>query len=149
MKQTVVILTALMMAMLMVSGFIVAGSTQQSQLLAKREEELRLAQTAITELETEGAKWKREAERSAKLCAELTEQRDALSIQLGDAVLSSQEANEAVEQQVLTVQQQAKDLLQLEEDYTRLYLDYQALKKESPNPTLPPVVKPSQRKPAQ
>ena len=69
MKQTVVILTALMMAMLMVSGFIVAGSTQQSQLLAKREEELRLAQTAITELETEGAKWEREAERSAKLSA--------------------------------------------------------------------------------
>lgn len=149
MKQTVVILTALMLAMMVVSGFIVAGSMQQNQLLAAREKELRIAQIKIGELEENGEKWEREARRNAKLSAELTEQRDALNKQLGDAVLSSQEANEAVEQQVLTVQQQAKDLLQLEEDYTRLYLDYQALKKESPKPTLPPVVKPSQRKPAQ
>ena len=149
MKQTVVILTALMMAMLMVSGFIVVGSTQQSQLLAQREEELRLAQATISELTTEGEKWKREAQRSAKLCAELTEQRDALSIQLGDAVLSSQEANDAVAQQVLTVEEQAKELLKMEQDYTKLYLDYQALKKQQPKPTLPPIVKPSQQKPAQ
>lgn len=153
MKQTVGILTALMMAMLMVSGFIVAGSTQQSRLLSQREEELRLAQAAISELETEGEKWKREAQRSAKLCAELTEQRDALSVQLGDAILSSQEANDAVAQQVLTVEEQAKELLRMETEYTQLYLDYQELKKEqdepAPLPTLPPVIKPSQRGPRQ
>lgn len=142
MKQTVVILTALMLAMMVVSGFIVAGSTQQNQLLAAREEELRMAQIKIGELEENGEKWEREARRNAKLSAELTEQRDALNKQLGDALLSSQESNDAIEQQ-------SRELLQLEKDYTQLFLDYQELKQAQPKPTLPPIQKPAQKTPPQ
>lgn len=134
MKQTVIILTALMMALLMASGFIAAGSAQQSRLLAQREEELRQAQLRLEELKENGEKWEREARRNAKLSAELTQQRDALSIQLSDAVLSSQETNDAIEAQ-------AKEMLQLEQEYTQLFLAYHALKQEPPMPTLPPVVK--------
>ena len=55
MKQTVTILTALMVALLLVSGFIVMGSMRQSELLMEREDQL-LSRTeqldaALTQLE--------------------------------------------------------------------------------------------------
>lgn len=151
MKQTVVILTALMLALLMVSGFIVAGSTQQSRLLAECEQQLRQAQAEAADRKAESEKWKRETQRSTQLSAELTEQRDALNTQLNDAVLSSQEANDAVAQQVRTVEAQAQEIAQMEQAYTQLYLEYQALRQgatEAPAlPTPPPVVKPARQRP--
>ena len=105
MKQTVSILTALMITLLLVSGLIVKGSMQQSQMLLEREDqllektmELQKAHVKITEMEKQTAEKQQMMDRVQK-------ERDALSTQLGDALLSSQESNDAVARQTQMVQQ--------------------------------------------
>ena len=82
MKQTVAILSALILSLLTVTGFILHTSFEQNQLIAK----LRAEQDALA---LEALQSKRELQQAL-------EQRDALSQKLIDAVLSSQEANDAV-----------------------------------------------------
>lgn len=96
MKQTVGILTALMIALLLVSGFIVISGMEQSELLVRREDELRQMQAERDEIKNQMEKQERELKRNVELIAQLTEERDGLSQQLNDAVLASQEANDAV-----------------------------------------------------
>ena len=100
MKQTVTILTALMIALLLVSGFIVMGSMQQSELLIERENQLISQTQQMDEAMMQIEKLEKAAQSGAQQLKQLTEERDALSQQLSDAVLSSQEANDAVAQQV-------------------------------------------------
>lgn len=96
MKQTIAILTALMLALLLVSGFIVVGSTEQSQLLAQREDQLRSLNTALDQETQRADRFEKEAQRNAQQLRQTTQERDALSQQLNDAVLASQEANDAI-----------------------------------------------------
>lgn len=114
MKQTIAILTALMLALLLVSGFVAAGSLQQSHLLTASDAELTQLSDALAKQLAENEKLTREAQRSAAQLAEVIQERDALSAQLGDAVLSSQEANDAVAQQALAVEEQAQTIRRLQ-----------------------------------
>lgn len=98
MKQTIAILTALMLALLLVSGFIVVGSTEQSQLLIQREDQLRSLSAALDEETRRAESFEKEAQRNAQQLRQTTQERDALSQQLTDVVLASQEANDAVAQ---------------------------------------------------
>lgn len=104
MKQTVSILTALMITLLLVSGFIVMGSMQQSEMLIEREEQLLEKTVEWQKANAKIAEMEKEAKDNQQLLEKTKQERDALSAQLNDALLSSQESNEAVHQQVQLVQ---------------------------------------------
>ena len=114
MKQTVTILTALMIALLIMSGVIVMGSTQQSEILMQREEQLLSRTQELAERNAQIVQLQAEAVEGRKRQTELTKERDALSQQLNDAVLSAQESNDAVASQT-----ERADALQKENDWLR------------------------------
>ena len=93
MRQTFFILTALVLSLMLVTGFILTGSLRQTELMAKRDEMLMDLRQEHSDLMLENLRLTRELEQTRR-------ERDALSLQLNDAVLASQEANEAVEMQV-------------------------------------------------
>lgn len=111
MKQTVTILTALMVALLLISGFSVLGSMQQGDMLARREDQLLKQSQALEEKTLLAETLEAEAAEQAKQMEKLTKERDALSLQLNDAVLSSQESNDA-----LTRQEEELQRLQMEKE---------------------------------
>lgn len=98
MKQTVTILTALMVALLLISGFSVLGSMQQGDMLARREDQLLKQSQTLDEKTLLAETLEAETAEQAKQLEQLTKERDALSLQLNDAVLSSQESNDALAQ---------------------------------------------------
>lgn len=95
MKQTVVILTALMMALLLITGFVTAENVQLDKLIGDQTKLMEEKQAAASALEKTQERLLQEAQHSAQTIRTLTDERDALSRQLADAVLSSQEANDA------------------------------------------------------
>lgn len=95
MKQTIVILTALMAALLLITGFVTAENVQQNQLMADQNRVLEKQLADLAALEKTQERLLTEAEHSAQTIRNVTEERDALSLQLNDAVLASQEANDA------------------------------------------------------
>jgi len=133
MKQTVGILTALMIALLLVSGFIVMGSMQQSRTLLDKEQTIRALQTERDHLKTENAMQKREMERNAQLLAQTMEERDALSQQWNDAVLSSQETNDALASREEAYKEQVLRVQQLENRVTELLAQLESM--PAPKPT--------------
>lgn len=138
MKQTVAILTALMLALLLVSGFIVTGSMQQSRALLEKEETVRALQTERDHLKTQNEAQQREMERNTLLLNETIEARDALSQQWNDAVLSSQEANDALAAQEERGEAQARHIAELEQRVKELTADLIAAQEEAasaPKPT--------------
>jgi len=104
MKQTVTILTALMMALLLVSGFIVMGGMQQSEVLLQREEQLLEKTVELQKADMKIAEMHTQNQEKQLLLEKTQKERDALNAQLNDLLLSSQESNDAVEQQVQQVQ---------------------------------------------
>lgn len=116
MKQTVTILTALMVALLLISGFSVLGSMQQGDMLARREDQLLKQSQALDEKTLLAETLEAEAAEQAKQMEKLTKERDALSLQLNDAVLSSQESNDALARQ--------------EEELQRLQMEKEQLSKQ-------------------
>lgn len=111
MKQTVTILTAMMVALLLVSGFVLMGSIQQSEKLMAREDQLLKQSGELDEKSLLIAQLEKEAEERTQQTQQLTKERDALSQQLNDAVLSSQESNDALARQT-----QEKQRLQMEKE---------------------------------
>ncbi len=75
MKQTIAILTALCICLMAVSGFLLNANMKEIRLSAQKDQELAQLRATVTKL---------------------TGERDAISLQWQDAVLASQEANEAV-----------------------------------------------------
>ncbi len=78
MKQTVAILTALTLCLMAITGYLVYGSTKEMELMARKDQQLADLYTEVNQV---------------------TRERNALNLQLQDAVLSSQEANDAVAMQ--------------------------------------------------
>lgn len=120
MKQTVTILTALMTALLLVSGFIVMGSVQQSDLLMKREEQLLAKAEEAEEWKTRAAQLESEHAQAQEQLQKLHEERDALSQQLTDTLLASQESNDAVAQQEAAAQALGQENEQLRSQIKKL-----------------------------
>lgn len=114
MKQTVTILTALMMVVVLISGFIVMGSMQQSETLMQQEEQLMERDKMLTERNALILQLENEALENRKQQEQLLKEREALSQQLNDAVLSSQESNDAVARQTETL-----EALQMENEQLR------------------------------
>ena len=136
MKQTVTILTALMIALLLVSGFIVASGMQQSRAMLSKEETVRALQTERDHLRTQNEMQKREMERNAQLLSETIEERDALSQQWNDAVLSSQEANDALAVYEDNQREHVQRIAQLEKRVAELLSQLaEATPVPSPKPT--------------
>ncbi|MBQ3574497.1 MAG: hypothetical protein IJA26_02420, partial [Clostridia bacterium] len=120
MKQTIAILTALMTVLLLAAGFMVASNMDMSHALETREEELHTVTRTLQEQNAELERYIREREASAEALRKVMAERDALSQQLNDAVLSSQEANEAVEQQIRRNEQQLREMEALAAEYEDL-----------------------------
>ena len=100
MKQTITIMAVFMVALLLVSGFIVAGSMQQAQQLASRASQLGEIKIRLSEQTTLNEELQQNVDAlSASLTAVRTE-RDELNLRLKDALLSVEEANGAISQQV-------------------------------------------------
>ena len=93
MKQTVLILTALILSLMVVTGFILTGSLRQTELMAQRDDMLMELRQEHSDLALENLRLTRELEQTRT-------ERDAITSQLNDALLASQEANEAVAQQI-------------------------------------------------
>lgn len=100
MKQTITIMAAFMVALLLVSGFIVMGSMQQSQLLATRAEQLAQTRSKLNEQVAINEELNQAADTLSKSLEEMTLERDGLALRLEDALGAVEEANGAVDQQV-------------------------------------------------
>lgn len=111
MKQTITILTALMTVLVMISGFIVLGSMQQSETLAQKEEQLLQRTREVAQRNEQILALETAAKTNQETIQQLTKERDALSQQLSDAVLSSQESNDAIAHQA-----EAAEALQMENE---------------------------------
>ena len=120
MKQTIAILAALMAVFLLATGFIVASNMDTGRTLELREKELLSAEKQLNKLAAELERSAKEQEASAEALRKTMAERDALSQQLNDAVLSSQEANEAVEQQIRQNQKQLREMESLAAEYEDL-----------------------------
>ena len=154
MKQTLAILTALCMALLVLCGFVLCTNLQQSETLTDSSALLDKIRTEKETLLLEKQKADNRIEMLAASVEKLTAERDALNLQLSDATLSSQEANDAAayqEQQVLKLQAELNELRQrdaanalaLETLTAEAETLRQALAKPQPTPTLYPFTTPA------
>lgn len=120
MKQTVTILSALVAALLLASGFIVASNMEMSQLIETNENELLKVQSQLNDTQKQLERRTNEKETSDQALKQTMAERDALSQQLNDAVLASQEANDAVAQQVRRNEQYTREMESLAAEYEDL-----------------------------
>ena len=126
MKQTRVILTALCMALLVLCGFVLCTNLQQSEMLTENSALLDKIRTEKETLLLEKQKADNRLEMLADSVEKLTAERDGLNLQLADATLSSQEANDAA-----AYQEQRAAKLQAELDDLRRQADSSALAVEA------------------
>lgn len=96
MKQTVILLSSLLLILMVLTGLILTGSMQQTELIAQRDEMLSDLRKQRETLTLENTRYARKVDSLIASVEQLTLERDALTSQLNDAVLSSQEANDAV-----------------------------------------------------
>lgn len=159
MKQTLAILTALCMALLVLCGFVLCTNLQQNETMTESAALLDKIRTEKETLLLEKQKADNRIETLSASVEKLTAERDALNLQLTDATLSSQEANDAAayqEQLALTLQAEL-DALQKQADSSALAVDAlsaeaetlrKALAEAQPSPsafpfaTLAPLVTP-------
>ncbi len=120
MKQTITILSALVAALLVVSGFIVAANIDLCTSISQHENELLKVRSELADCEKELERRTQENKASAETLRKTMEERDALTEQLNDAVLASQEANDAVAQQVRQNEKQLRELEALAAEYEDL-----------------------------
>ena len=85
MRQTVAILTALILSLMVVTGFVLTGSLRQSELMMQRDKMMMELRREHSDLTLENLRLTRELETTRT-------ERDALTIQLNDAVLASRES---------------------------------------------------------
>ena len=120
MKQTISILSALVAALLIASGFIVAANIDLCANVAQLDRELLDVRSELADCEKELDRRTQENKASAESLRKTMEERDALSMQLNDAVLASQEANDAVAQQIRQNEKQLRELEALAAEYDDL-----------------------------
>lgn len=138
MKQTVSILTGLIVVVLLATGLIVADNIDLSRRLEQQADDL-LA-------------WNARLDDSQKLLKKTTAERDALSRQLNEAVLASQTAHEAAEEQSRLNDAARLELEELKTEYLDLSkvcdalevqmsaLPQPQLHEDAPQPTPAPAV---------
>lgn len=128
MKQTVILLSSLLLILMVLTGLILTGSMQQTELIAQRDEMLSDLRKQRETLTLENTRYARKVDSLIASVEQLTLERDALTSQLNDAVLSSQEANDAVALQ--TARQQ-----ELEEALAAASMELETLRQAlSPTP---------------
>lgn len=128
MKQTVILLSSLLLILMVLTGLILTGSMQQTELIAQRDEMLSDLRKQRETLTLENTRYARKVDSLIASLEQLTLERDALTSQLNDAVLSSQEANDAVALQ--TARQQ-----ELEEALAAASMELETLRQAlSPTP---------------
>jgi len=128
MKQTVILLSSLLVVLMVLTGLILTGSMQQTELIAQRDEMLSDLRKQRETLTLENTRYARKVDSLIASVEQLTLERDALTSQLNDAVLSSQEANDAVALQ--TARQQ-----ELEEALAAASMELETLRQAlSPTP---------------
>ena len=93
MKQTVLILTALILSLMLVTGLILTGTLRQTELMSQRDQMLMELRQEHSDLMLENLRLTRELGQTLK-------EREALSTQLNDVLLASQETNDALEMQI-------------------------------------------------
>lgn len=120
MKQTITILSALVAVLLVASGFIVASNVSLNSTVTQCEKELLNVRSKLADSEKELERCVLESKAAAETLRKTLEERDALSTQLNDAVLASQEANDAVAQQVRQNEKQRQELAALAAEYEDL-----------------------------
>lgn len=120
MKQTISILTALIAVLLLATGFIVASNLELSRNLRSSENQLLQTQSDLADAKAEAERLTQEAAASADALLQAAQERDALNQQLSAAVLSSQQASEAMDQQMLENQNILRELETLEAEYSDL-----------------------------
>ena len=116
MKQTVAILLALAGVLLLATGFIVSANIDQSRVIALYKDEVKTLQTTQRKLEKEIKSYQASKDSSAETIQKLMQERDALSQQLNDTVVASQELNDELEQQ----KRQNEKQVQMLEDAKRI-----------------------------
>lgn len=127
MKQTITILAVLMVALLLVSGFIVAGSMQQAQQLVSKNNQMNELKARLTEQTSLYDELTEKYKALSTAFSTCREERDTLSADLKDALLSVEEANGAVTQQE-TEKQEAQAAFTLEKnDLSAALLEQQTL----------------------
>lgn len=119
-KQTVIILSVLVLALLAASGFIAASNVDLCENLAYAQKQTADLRAELSEKVKQLDQSMQENRQAAETLQKTTLERDALSQQLNDAVLSSQEANDALAVQISQNKQQLLQLELLEKDYREL-----------------------------
>ena len=120
MKQTIAILSALTAVLLLLTGFIVVSNLDLNRTLLEKQTELRSADKTVEKLKKEIEQSTAVQEAASEAMRKVMAERDALSLQLNEAVLASQQANEAVDQQILQNQKQLRELEALAAEYEDL-----------------------------
>ncbi|MDD3334048.1 MAG: hypothetical protein PHI98_00885 [Eubacteriales bacterium] len=99
MKQTVAIMAIFLVLLLVVSGFIVSGSLQQSEMLAQRVNQVSELNQKLQKQVAQQRSTNADLEETTLALTQATAERDALKQNLQDALLAVEEANGAVAQQ--------------------------------------------------
>ena len=120
MKQTVGILLALAAVLLLATGFIVSANIDQSRVIDLYKDEVNTLKSTQRKLEKEIAGYQSAETSSAEAMQKIKEERDALSQQLNDTVLASQELNDALEQQKRQNEKQLREMEALTAEYEDL-----------------------------
>lgn len=100
MKQSIAFLTVLMVALLLVSGFIVAGNVAQSDQIITQNAELADLRLKLRAQQSLYDDLLINTEEQTALLASTTKERDELEANLGDALLSIDETNSALTKQI-------------------------------------------------
>ena len=101
MKQTIVILTALMVTLMMTVGFTLNANGNLSRQLENLNQEYDRVNHQLSKSQTEQERLVKEKAAAAETLQKTVEEREALTQQLNAAVLAAQEAARTVEQQAL------------------------------------------------
>lgn len=120
MKQTIAILSALTALLLLATGFIVVANYDLGQTLQTRERELHTIRCELEQQTQELNRRTQEKAASAETLRKVMQECDELNRQLDAALLASQEATSAVEQQIRKNEKQLQELQFLSSEYEDL-----------------------------
>ena len=120
MKQTIAILSALTALLLLATGFIVVANYDLGQTLQTRERELHKIRRELEQQTQELNRRTQEKAASAETLRKAMQECDELNRQLDAALLASQEATSAVEQQIRKNEKQLQELQFLSSEYEDL-----------------------------
>lgn len=120
MKQTIGILIALAVVLLVATGLIVSTNLDQSRVIDLYKDEVNTLQGKQQEIEKEIKRYQAEETASAEALKKIMEERDALRLQLSDMTKASQELEHALEQQKRQNEKQLREMEALAAEYEDL-----------------------------